>query len=66
MTLRSAAVFALIAIALLTILVTVRLVVDLSGMVRGFVPAITVLASLIEWLASLSLVVFFAVFHKTQ
>ena len=66
MTLKGAAMFALIGIGLLTVVGTVNLIVDLSGMLRGFIPAVTVLAALIEWLAGLSLVLFFAVFHRTQ
>jgi hypothetical protein len=66
MTLRNAAFFALIGMLLWTVVLTVRLLIDVSGVVNGIVPAITLLTLLIEWLASLGLLVFLAVFYKSQ
>jgi hypothetical protein len=66
MTLKNAAFFALIGMLLWTVVLTARLIINISAAVNGAVPAITVLTLLIEWLASLSLLVFFAVFHKSQ
>jgi hypothetical protein len=66
MTLKNAAFFALVGMVLLTVLLTVSLIVDISGVARGLVPAVTLLASLVHWVAGVSLLVFFAVFHRTQ
>ena len=64
MTLKSAAFFALVGMALLTVWLTFGLVTSVSGVVRGFLPAAGLLAALVQWIASLSLLVFFAVFHN--
>jgi len=66
MTLKNAAFFALVGMLLWTAVLTVRLIINVSGVVNGVVPAVTVLTLLMEWVASLSLLVFFAVFHKSQ
>jgi hypothetical protein len=66
MTLKNAAFFALVGMLLWTIVLTARLVIDVSGVVNGIVPAVAVLTSLVEWVAGLSLFVFFLVFHGTQ
>jgi hypothetical protein len=39
MTLKNAALFALVGMALLTALLTVNLILNVSGVVRGFIPA---------------------------
>ena len=64
MTIRNAALFALFGMILLTVLLTVNLFNDFSGVARGFIPAMTLVTAVIEWLASLSLLVFFAVFQR--
>jgi hypothetical protein len=66
MTLRNAAFFALIGMLLWTVVLTVRLFIDVSGVLNGIVPAIALLTLLIEWLASLGLLVFLAVFYKSR
>ncbi len=66
MTIKSAAFFAIVGMALVTILVTVSMITDLSGVIGGFVPLMAFLASVIQWVASLSLLVFFVVFHRAQ
>ena len=66
MTLKNAVFFALAGMAMLTVLLTVDLFVDVSGVLRGLIPAMTMLSLLVEWLASVSLLVFFGVFYRTQ
>jgi uncharacterized membrane-anchored protein len=66
MTLKNAALLALIGMILLTIVVGVGFIVNLTGFLRGVVPAISLLASFIRVFATLSLAVFFWVFHKAQ
>lgn len=66
MSLKNAALFAVVGMVLFTLLVTVALFRNASGLINGFIPPVTVLISLIEWVASVSLLVFFIVFHKTQ
>ena len=64
MSLKSAALLALAGTSLLTFVLLVGLVRDISGVLNGIVPAITLLVSLIHALAGVTLVVFFYVFHK--
>jgi hypothetical protein len=66
MSLRSAAFFALIGMALLTVLLALGFIRDVSAMLDGAIAAVTLLTSLIHLLASLSLTVFLYVFHKAQ
>jgi hypothetical protein len=66
MTLKNAAFVAVCGMALLTVLVTVSLVTNLSGVLHGFVPVAALLTSLVEWLASLSVLLFFGVFYRRQ
>ena len=66
MTLKSAAFFALIGMTLLTVLVAVGFIRDVSGFLAGAIAAMALLVSLIHLLASLSVAVFLYVFHKTQ
>jgi hypothetical protein len=66
MKLRNAALFALIAVALWTLLLAIELIRNTSGLAGGFVSASAFLASLIRFLAALSLTVFFFVFHRAQ
>ena len=66
MTLKNAAFLALVGMAMLTVLITVNLLTDLSGVARGLVPYMAMLKSLVAWLASLSLLIFFAVFYRKQ
>ncbi|HXB73186.1 MAG TPA: hypothetical protein VNY05_33420 [Candidatus Acidoferrales bacterium] len=66
MTLKSAALFALIGMALLTVLLAVGFIRDLSAFLAGAIAAIALLISLIHLLASLSVAVFLYVFHKAQ
>jgi hypothetical protein len=66
MTLKNAALLALIGTGLLTVLLAVHFILDVANTVRGLIAAVQVLTSLIHLLASLSLAVFFWVFWKRQ
>jgi hypothetical protein len=66
MSLKSAALFALIGMALLTVLLALGFIRDVSSLMSGAIAAATVLVSLIHLLASLSLAVFLYVFYKGQ
>jgi hypothetical protein len=66
MTLKNSALLALVGTGLLMIVAAVSFVVSLAGFLRGVVPAIPLLASFIRVFATLSLAVFFYVFHRAQ
>jgi hypothetical protein len=66
MTLKSAALFALIGIALLTVLLAAGLIRDVMSFSAGALAAVALLKSFIKLLASLSVAVFLYVFHKAQ
>ena len=66
MTLKNAALPALIGTLLLTILVAADFIKTVSGVLDGLVPAMALLRSLIYLLASLGVTVFFWVFSKTH
>jgi hypothetical protein len=66
MTLKNAAFFALIGMTLLTILLAVGFIRDVSALVAGAIAAMAFLVSLIHLLASLSVTVFMYVFYKAQ
>lgn len=66
MTLKNAALFALIGTMLLAILVVATFIRDILALGNGILPAVTVLKSLIHAIASVSVAVFFYVFHKSQ
>jgi hypothetical protein len=66
MSLKSAALFALIGMILLTVLLAAGFIRDLSAFASGAVALITLLTSAIHLLASLSVAVFLYVFHKAQ
>jgi hypothetical protein len=66
MTLRNAALFALIGMILLTVLLAAGFIRDVLGFVRGAVAAIAMVRSGIHLLASLSVAVFLCVFYKKQ
>jgi hypothetical protein len=66
MTLKNAALFAWIGTTLLTVLVAVGFIRDLSGFVAGAIAAMALLISLIHLLASLAVTVFLYVFYKAQ
>ncbi|MGD0698042.1 MAG: hypothetical protein ABSA41_17985 [Terriglobia bacterium] len=66
MSLKNAALLALIGMILLTVLVGANFISTVSGVVRGLIPAMALLTSLVDLFASLSVVVFFYVFYRKQ
>ena len=66
MTLKSAALFALVGMFLLTVVLALGFIRDVSAFLSGAVAAMAVLVSLIHLLASLGVTVFLYVFHKNQ
>ena len=66
MSLRTAAAVAIIGTALWVILLAATFINSLLALSRGIVAASATLTSLIYLLAALSLLVFFAVFHRSQ
>jgi hypothetical protein len=66
MTLKSAALFAFICMVLLTVLLALGFIRDVSTSMSGAIAAVTLLASLIHLLASLSVTVFLYVFYEAQ
>ena len=66
MTLKTAALLALVGMSLLTALLLAHFIIDIEGWIRDVVPAMRVLTSLIYVLASLSATVFFLVFQRGQ
>lgn len=66
MTLKTAALLALIGMSLLTAVLLAHFIIDAAGWIRDVVPAIRLLTSLIYVLAGLSVTVFFLVFQREQ
>jgi hypothetical protein len=66
MSLKNAAFLALIGMILLTVLVLTNLITTLLGVMRNVIPALALLASLIHFFASLSVLVFFCVYYRAQ
>lgn len=66
MTLKNAALFALIGMLLLTVLVSVDLIRSVSNVLGGLIPAVVLFRSILYALASFSVTVFFFVFYKAQ
>ena len=66
MTVKSAALFALVGMILLTVVVAMGFIRDISAFTAGAIAAMALLISLIHLLASLSVAVFLYVFHKAQ
>src|ERR1017187_1261633 len=64
--LKSAALFALVGTILLTVVLAVGLIRDISAFTSGAIAANAILVSLIHLLASLSVTVFLYLFHKAQ
>ena len=66
MSLKNAALFALIGISLLTVLLAVGFIRDVTSFSAGALAALALLKSLFKLLASLSVTVFLYVFYKAQ
>ena len=66
MTPKNTAFLALVGMVLVTILLVVDLIADVSGVVQGLIPAIRLLTSFIYAFAGFGVVVFLYAFHKAQ
>jgi hypothetical protein len=66
MTLKNAGLLALVGTLLATMLLVVDFIEDFLGVVRGLIPAIRLVTSLIYAFAGIAVVVFLYVFHKKQ
>ena len=66
MTLKNAALLALIGTILMTALLVWNFVFNLLNLLRGLIPAITLFSSLIYAFGCFSVMVFFFVFHRAQ
>jgi hypothetical protein len=66
MTLKNAALLALIGTILLTALLVWDFVFNLLNLLRGLIPATLVFSSFVYAFASVSVAVFFFVFHRAQ
>jgi hypothetical protein len=66
MTLKTSALLALIGMIVLSILLAMGLLRDITGFMSGVVPMQAMLRSVIYVFASVSMVVFFYAFHKAQ
>jgi hypothetical protein len=66
MTLKQASLLAFIGTLLLSIHLVIDLVLNLLSVARGLIAAVTLLTSLIETFAAVSVTVFFYVYHRAQ
>jgi len=66
MTLKNAALLALIGTILMTALLLWAFVSNFLNVLRGLVPAVTLFSSFIYACGAFSVMVFFFVFHRTQ
>jgi len=66
MSLKNAALLALIGTTLLTVLIVVGFISTLLGVMRGVIPAMALLRSLVHVFTSVTVLVFFYVFHRAQ
>ena len=66
MSLKNAALLALIGTILLTVLIAVGLIITLLGVMRGVIPAMRLFTSLVHLFTSVTVLVFFYVFHRAQ
>ena len=66
MSIKNAALLATIGTAVLTILLLLRLVDSLLALMKGLIPGMDFLASLIYAIAAVTVVVFFYLFHRGQ
>jgi hypothetical protein len=66
MTLKTASLFALVGMILVTVLQVLNFTFNILNVIRGLAPAMIVLSSLIYALAALCITVFFFVFHTKQ
>ena len=66
MSLKNAALLALVGTVLLTVLLAAHFISTLLGVLRDLIPAMALVASLVYLSASFSVLVFFYVFYRKQ
>jgi hypothetical protein len=66
MTLKNAALLALIGMTLLTLLLIVEFIYNLVALANGVIPPTVLVSCLIHTFAALSVAVFFFAFHRAQ
>ena len=66
MTVKNAALLALIGTILVTVLLAIGLIRNVLGVAQGLVPAVTLLSSLVFAFGAFSVAVFFFAFHRAQ
>jgi len=66
MTLKHASCFAIAGTTAWTILTAINFLRNVSGVIRGFIPAMRLVTSFIPLFAALSLLVFFVVFSRSR
>ena len=66
MTLKNAALLALIGTILVTVLLAWDLIENVLNVGRGLVPAVTLFSSLVYTFGAFSVAVFFFVYHRSQ
>jgi hypothetical protein len=66
MSLKNAALLALIGMTLLTILLVASFISTALAVIHDLIPAVVLLRSLVHVFTSLTVLVFFYVFHRTQ
>ena len=66
MSLKNAALLALIGTILLTVWIAASFIFTLLGVMRGVIAAMTLLTSAVHLFASVTVLVFFYVFHREQ
>ncbi|MCL5670814.1 MAG: hypothetical protein M1423_05885 [Acidobacteria bacterium] len=66
MSLKNAALLALMGTVLLTVLLAAHFISTLLGVLRDLIPAMALVASLVYLFASFSVLVFFYVFYRKQ
>jgi hypothetical protein len=66
MTLKSAALLALIGTILATLLLVLGFIDDILGVARGVIPEMRLVTSFIYAFAAMSVAVFFYIFHRMQ
>ena len=66
MTLKNAALLALVGMVVLSVLLLAGFIRDISSVANGLIPAISVLKSLVYLFTSVAVTVFFWVFHRSN
>jgi hypothetical protein len=66
MTLKNAALLAMVGTILMTVLLVWNSVSNVLNLLRGLVPAVTLFSSFIYAFGAFSVMVFFLVFHRAQ